>query len=73
MNTQETALAAFSLQAIPMAALPDEQCAWCWYALHPGRVYPEAWSSSICSEHVTWALSRRKHRAQSVYQERGHE
>jgi len=45
-----------SAKLIPSVAAPIEQCAWCWPLLHPGKPYPEQWSSTICAAHSAWVL-----------------
>lgn len=43
---------------IPPSSQPLPDCAWCWYAEHPGEPFPEQWSSTICAGHEAWQLAR---------------
>ncbi|HEX6555308.1 MAG TPA: hypothetical protein VF026_21265 [Ktedonobacteraceae bacterium] len=55
-------LSALPAQQIPLATVPVEDCAWCWYASNPNVAYPESWSSTICTEHAAWMLTARQSR-----------
>jgi hypothetical protein len=44
---------------IPKVSQPQEDCSWCWYALHPLIPFPSDRSSTCCPEHCVWVVSGR--------------
>lgn len=45
---------------IPAVAVPVERCVCCWSIAHPDQQYPASWSSTLCLEHASWTLQRRR-------------
>lgn len=55
-------IAPMPVTRIPPALMPVEECAWCWPLVHPDKPYPEAWSSTVCSEHSAWIIEQARAR-----------
>lgn len=49
-----------------VAAERLEHCAWCWNKRHPGKRYPEEWSSTICPDCESVMYAQLAHRKKEV-------
>lgn len=47
---------------ISTVSQPQEDCSWCWYAMHPLTPFPPDRSSTCCPEHCVWVVSGRVHK-----------